>query len=143
MKFPSNFSIELENSIVAPVKFQLEFDNILVDEKISDQRNIILHHEFDDIGDTTHCFRLFMIGKKGNDDINHFFATIQKISLDYLDITDFCMNINLPYWHDGNGYQQLYKDRLANTIGCDGFFEFYFSTPVYKWFPAITQQYFT
>jgi len=138
MKFPSNFSVELENNVIVPVKFQLEFDGILVDEKTVNQKNITLTHDFDDDGEITHLFKLIMIGKKGNDDINEFFATVHRVCLDYVDITDFYSTVGLPYWHDGNGYQSLKQDRLHRTIGCDGSIEFYFSSPVYKWLPVIT-----
>jgi hypothetical protein len=140
MNFHSNFCLSLTGNSLAPVVVSLYLDeNLVAEHNFMNSTECELNVQFADTDTCTHCATLVMQGKTNNDNFNSFLISVDRATIDYVDITEFFNSTGLPYYHYSNGYSERTKELFGGHMGCDGKIMFTFATPIYKWLPGIVK----
>jgi hypothetical protein len=125
---PLGFKISINDEDIfdtATDKAEYHIDHDIIDNKKTYKVKFILHSKTDE----------HTILGSNNSLIESSQIDIKNIKLDDIDITNvFHSNSDLFYYiHDHNDHSEKLKHKFNMGMGCNGFAEFTFNSPVYTW----------
>ncbi len=136
--------IKLSLDVVNPSKFhnigiELWLDNTkFFDNIISTGRHHVIH-EFES-EDCEHVLKIQLknktaehtkIDNSGNI-VEDALINIENIMLDEIDVTQIVYQLS-QYIHDGNGHESVAVHPFYGHLGCNGYVQLSFASPVYMW----------